>query len=276
MNDAAEGSGLQTGQSAGAMLKAARQAQGLHIAALATMLKVTPRKLEALEADRHDDLQGPTFVRALAQAACRALKIDPSPVLARLPDVNRNTLDQVSGGLNAPFREHGLRRDPTEWPVAGRSVAVAVLVMLAAAAAMWWLPSDWRWPSWSLGTLSAVWPSSASPASPSVVSGVVPTAAAGNIAPQEAGDNAQMQTNVAPERLLQVRARAESWVDVTDGSGQSLLSRTLQPGETVDLDGALPLRVKIGNAQGTELSFRGQIVDVGASTRDNIARLELK
>jgi len=65
-------------------------------------------------------------------------------------------------------------------------------------------------------------------------------------------------------------------VDVTDGGGQSLLSRTLQPGEVVDLDGALPLRVKIGNASGTELSFRGQVLDLASQTRDNVARLELK
>ena len=44
-------------QSAGEMLRAARQAQGLHIAALATQLKVTPRKLELLESDQHAELQ---------------------------------------------------------------------------------------------------------------------------------------------------------------------------------------------------------------------------
>ena len=96
--------------------RATRQAQGLHIAALATQLKVTPSKLELLESDQHAELQGSTFVRALAQAACRALKIDPAPVLARLPDAHGNTLDQVNGGLNAPFREHGARRAARECP----------------------------------------------------------------------------------------------------------------------------------------------------------------
>jgi cytoskeleton protein RodZ len=65
-------------------------------------------------------------------------------------------------------------------------------------------------------------------------------------------------------------------VDVIDANGQSLLSRTLQPGETVDLDGVLPLRVKIGNAAVTELSLRGQVLDLTPSIRDNVARLELK
>jgi cytoskeleton protein RodZ len=44
----------------------------------------------------------------------------------------------------------------------------------------------------------------------------------------------------------------------------------------VDLDGVLPLRVKIGNAAVTELSLRGQVLDLTPSIRDNVARLELK
>jgi cytoskeleton protein RodZ len=75
--------------------------------------------------------------------------------------------------------------------------------------------------------------------------------------------------------VLAVRTTAESWVVVQDARGQSLLSRTVQPGETVGLDGALPLRLTIGNAAVTQLTFRGQPVDLTPSTRDNIARLQL-
>ena len=55
--------------SAGALLRAAREKQGLHIAALAASIKVTPRKLDALEHDRWDELPDATFTRALAQAS---------------------------------------------------------------------------------------------------------------------------------------------------------------------------------------------------------------
>jgi len=41
------------------------------------------------------------------------------------------------------------------------------------------------------------------------------------------------------------------------------------------LDGALPLRLKIGNARATEVVFRGRPMDLSPSTRDNVARLEL-
>jgi cytoskeleton protein RodZ len=43
----------------------------------------------------------------------------------------------------------------------------------------------------------------------------------------------------------------------------------------VDLDGALPLRVTIGNAAATQVSFRGQPVDLSANTLGNVARIQL-
>jgi cytoskeleton protein RodZ len=55
-----------------------------------------------------------------------------------------------------------------------------------------------------------------------------------------------------------------------------MLGRTLAAGEAVQLDGALPLRVKIGNASATQLRWRGQAVDLATWTRDNVARVELK
>ena len=95
---------------AGGMLRQARQAQGLHIAALAAAIKVAPRKLEMLEADRFDELPDATFARVLAQTVCRTLKIDAEPVLARLPlPPQMNRLEHVTRGLNEPFRDRSGR-----------------------------------------------------------------------------------------------------------------------------------------------------------------------
>jgi cytoskeleton protein RodZ len=63
---------------------------------------------------------------------------------------------------------------------------------------------------------------------------------------------------------------------VLGAQGQPLFSRVLQPGEAVGVDGPAPLRLRIGNVQGTSLTFRGQAVDLAPYTRDNVARLELR
>src|ERR1700755_2602594 len=105
METISEGTASQAA-TAGAWLRNARQQRGLHIAALAVMLKVPQAKLEALEADRFDQLPHATFAPALPTAMCRALRVDPAPVLALLPRTRDREFD-VRPGLNQPFRERG-------------------------------------------------------------------------------------------------------------------------------------------------------------------------
>jgi len=75
--------------------------------------------------------------------------------------------------------------------------------------------------------------------------------------------------------VLQVRTKSPSWIQVVAGGGQVLISRVVQPGENVALDGALPMKLTIGNAVATEVILRGQPVELASHTRDNVARLEV-
>src|SRR5258706_12919800 len=95
------------GVTAGALLRQAREADGLHVAALAVSLKVPVRKLEALEENRWDLLPDSVFVRALASSVCRSLKIDAHPVLDRLPQNAAPRLVRAGDGINTPFRAPG-------------------------------------------------------------------------------------------------------------------------------------------------------------------------
>ena len=76
---------------AGALLRQYREAQGFKLDVLAQALRVSPAKLEALEANRLEELPDAMFARALTLAVCRQLKTDAAPVLALLPgqDVSR-------------------------------------------------------------------------------------------------------------------------------------------------------------------------------------------
>ena len=280
--------------SAGALLRQARQAQGLHIAALAAAIKVTPRKLELLEADRHDELPDATFTRALAQTVCRTLKIDAAPVLALLPPPKGHRLEQVSEGLNAPFRERSGRLDPGDWLASlNRPGVWAPVLVLLAAAGLYFAPVGMlRMPQFAMPSIT-----SSTPAAPELAASAPAAAAAAataaSAASVEAAASAMVETVFsAPQEsvaasspgptapavagLLQVSTTAESWIEVLDGKWQPLMSRMVQPGETVGLDGTRPFRVKIGNAAVTQVVFRGQPVELAAYTRDNVAKLELK
>ena len=281
------------GRSAGALLRAARERQGLHIAALAATIKIPQRKLEALEADRYGDLPDATFTRALALTVCRALKLAPEPVLALLPQTGGKPLADVAGGLNAPYRERPGRAEPSAMGPLRHPLSWAALLVLLAAALVLLLPSSW----WSslLREVSTTSPAVAVPASAATVEVPVAPAAASAVADAvgvaapaasaavevvhavSADPAAASAAAAAPlSGVAVLRASEASWVEVVDAGGQVLLQRVLQPGESVGLDGRLPFRLKIGNAVATQLQFRGQPVDLGASTRDNVARLELK
>jgi cytoskeleton protein RodZ len=280
--------------SAGALLKAAREGQGLHIAALAAAIKVAPRKLDALENDRWGELPDATFTRALAQTVCRTLKIDARPVLDLLPQPNVMALEPGNGGLNTPFEGRSGRDEPGLAGMAIRPMVLAAAVLMVAALVVYFLPPG----LWSPGkappvAASAPMPASAAAAAATVasagsaasaVSAAQFVAGAAASAPPTAGgaifaapppDGAASAAAAAAAGLVQLSASEPSWVDVRDAGGQVLLSRNLLAGESVGLDGALPIRLVIGNATATRLAFRGRPVDLATRTRDNVARVEL-
>lgn len=282
---------------AGAVLRAARQRQGLHIAALAASIKVAPSKLEALEAGRYEELPDATFTRALAQSVCRVLKIDAAPVLAQLPSSGPAALDRVDNGLNTPFRERPARLTPNEWLVPRQPALWFALLLLVAAAAFMLAPSAW-WSNWRSGTDTAATPSTVTEtppaAAPTVIAAPVttapaveasgaapspdaPAAASGAAAPVMAAASVPAPAPVAPAPAgaAQVRAVQATWVQAVDGRGQTVIARTLQAGETFDLVGPRPYRVRIGNVRGTELLDRGQAIDLASRTRDNVVNVEL-
>lgn len=279
---------------AGAALRAARERQGVRIEGLAASLKVSQAKLELLEADRYDELPGATFTRALALSMCRALKLEPEPVLARLPLPVTHDLDSVSMGLNEPFRDRGTRGQGLTWRGAFNVPTGAAVLLMLAAAAVYWLPAG-LWPHWGGGEVTRVVSSTVAaggsgsgPSEPAAVSGA--SASASQAAPGTSSAPAGVEVDTvfsspaSPQApgdgpvvggMLMLRAAAESWVEVRDSAGRVLLSRSLAPGEAAGLDGSLPLKVVVGNAEATQVTFRGQPVSL-AGTRDNVARLELK
>ena len=92
--------------------------------------------------------------------------------------------------------------------------------------------------------------------------------------PAEAVRASNPPTNVKGVAVL--RTTAASWVEARDADGRTLVARMMMPGEVVGLDGTMPLRLKVGNVSGTQLSLRGAAIDLAPFTRDNVARVELK
>ncbi|MEX8492823.1 helix-turn-helix domain-containing protein [Sphaerotilus sp.] len=312
--------------SAGAMLRAAREARGLEIDALAQVLKVPERRLVALEADRYGELPGLAFVRSLAQSYARQLGLDATKVLAVLPvsGMPPHQLENVSRGLQTPYREgvsgNTFSRSGTGKPEWLKSTYLLPALLLLAALAFWFVPpmrsvfGGLGWPAAEAPAASASAVSEVPPPSAASSSGVVGAASDGAglpsggvlvsaptavvvpatpvvpaasvpVAPpvSETVHSAPMDTASAGASAppaaagtVVLRTTGESWIEVRDAGGAVLLSRTVLPGEVVGLDGAMPMRMKVGIASVTQVTVRGEPFSLVPFTRGAVANVVLK
>lgn len=293
-----------TQASAGALLRAARETAGLHVAALAVSMKVPVKKLEALEADRFDLLPDAVFVRALASSVCRNLKIDPAPILSRLPHQHVPRLGASEGGINAPFHAAGENR-PLSVPAALKQpVVLVVLLLLVAALVVVFFP-EWQTeappeevaaPSESVLIVPSAQNAAPEVPAPSVVAAepVVPAvlpAASASLAPLAPAPVAIAAAVAVPEVMkpasapslapvagqhVVFRVKGPSWVEVTDAKGVVLMRRNLVQGDAAGISGALPLSVVVGRADVTEVDVKGKPFNLAAFAKDNVARFEVK
>lgn len=291
---------------AGKLLKAARQAKGVHLGVLAMTLKVPVRQLEALEADQYDAFKGgPTFLRAITAAMCRHLGTDAAPVLALLPSAVSSMgatsprLAPVSGRQRVSLRPaRGVQRH-------ARTVLGLALLMLLVTAGFLWLPSPESWwpglasnePAATASEESAVPlgqasnPESTDDAAPaaseaaSAASGAAPVVGAPAaqlsaqtltpVAAASAPAAKTATTAAATPAVLRLDANADTWVEVRDAKGQPV-GKLLKAGESMEIQQPVPYSVVIGRAQAVKATLRGQPFDLKPHTPQTVARFEVK
>lgn len=189
---------------------------------------------------------------------------------------------------------------------------LAPLVLLLAALVVYLLPEQIERPAWWPAATVAPGATSASAAAPADASvseplfapadaGAEPAATGSDpvpapltpesiAPPQVAASSVEVPAPSAPApepttaatalppegaALVGLRAVEDAWIEVRDARGKKVFSGLLKAGQTASVDGAAPMRLRIGNATHVQLTHKGQPVELGAHTRNNIARLEL-
>ena len=297
--------------SAGALLRQARQAQGVALGDLAATLKVPVEKLQALEDEDWQRLPDVVFLRALAQTICRTLHLEAAPVLALLPQQKVTAL-APQGGLNAPMRERGVpsilatKTQHSPWPW-----VVLLLIVLGGGG---YLGVQWMAPEWVRGVSTTV-PAPSDPVGDSPLfspagpeegdggnmgdgaqAGEVPAVQAaalmqpalqeeegaqpGFAAPAPA-PVAQAEPAAAPAAasvspVLRITAKGATWVQVLDAQQRLLIEKILQDGEVFSTSAPKPLTVAVGKADLATVEVNGAPFDVQAVARSNVARFEVK
>jgi cytoskeleton protein RodZ len=151
------------GARAGALLRAAREAAGLSVEAVAQQLKLAPRQVRALEGDDFGSLPGRTFVRGFVRNYARLVALDAERVLDALPSAGETpTLDAPPLHATAPTMGELPTTDSpkarwTRWAIP------ASLAAVVAVAAVY----EWARPAAASRTHPAAKEADATPATPS-------------------------------------------------------------------------------------------------------------
>lgn len=284
--------GVAGQNTAGALLRQARQSQGLEIDTLAAWLKVPVQKLQALEQDQLDLLPDSVFVRALASSMCRILKLDPAPVLQLLPAIAVSRVTSQNKGINTPFRARNDRHGASVWSHISRSAILVGLALLLGALVLIFSPTiqqeiaryqqdgqDSATQSELVEPVSITAPETTPVAADSDAPGIASNPPADAEIPALVSTSAtstRAENAAATNPTIAFSATGESWIKVTDAKGAVPLNRTLRAGESAGASGVLPLVAVVGRADAIEVQVRGQSFGLGGVTKNNIARFEVK
>jgi cytoskeleton protein RodZ len=291
----------------GAELAAARQERGLGLPEVAQQLKFGVRQLEALEADRFDELPGGTFARGMVRNYARLLKIDPEPLVARITDrFNAPDTNQLAARFSqpVPFSDAGRRST-----VVYLALSLGVLIVVAGVA------YQWQHERGAVRQMTFVKPKAATPApklephpAPAPVAEEKPVEAPKAPEPKKA-----VEAPKAPEAKKPVEARKpaeekkpveekkppspvqtvaalppggvhrivmrvetdEAWLEVTDASGRQLVSSLNRAGAERVVQGRGPFTFVIGNASHVRIEHNGHEFDLKPYTRVEVARFTI-
>jgi len=285
MSDAASGVVTSAAGGVGAELAAAREARGLGLPEIAQQLKFGVRQLEALEADRFDELPGGTFARGMVRSYARLLKVDPEPLLGRLagrfdaPDSN-----QLAARFSqpVPFSDNARRSTLVYF-----ALSLGILVVIGSFAWQWQRERN------APKQMALVKPKAEparKPAPPAKPASVAPAPVVEKApvieekriipspAPAAAAAAAAATAAPSPGGVHRIVLRVESdeaWLEVTDAAGRQIVSSLNPAGSERVVQGRGPFTLVIGNASHVRVLHNDREVDLRPHTKVEVARFTL-
>jgi cytoskeleton protein RodZ len=260
---------INTEQLPGALLAKRRKEFRLSVEDVSGRLKISPRQIMALESDDFAQLASMATVRGFIRSYAKLLELDPAPLMAMLSNEPNPAFDGIvvrrplpAPGLRGRQSPPPRRRNPSKWP--------SLLVMAAVVIALVFAAYRYEWFSVPNVDLAKV------------VDALPPLTGGRDASPPEAGDDktgvlGTLGMAVASASALEIKAREDSWVEVTTIDGERrIISRLMKAGTTELVEVNEPVVLVVGNAAGVDASLRGQALNLRAVARDNVAKLSLK
>ncbi|WNO53966.1 helix-turn-helix domain-containing protein [Stakelama saccharophila] len=193
----------------GERLRIERERQQLDVADIASRTRIPQRHLESIETSDYSSLPSPTYAMGFAKAYARVVGLDEAGIGRDL----RAELD--TGYERQPYHVPYDTSEPARVPTGGiamAGLAVAILILIGVGI---WYGTDWF-------------------RSEEVVPQTVPVASA-PATPAPAPAPAGAATTPSADGQVVLTATGEVWVRIYNAANDTLLMKTMQPGETYDV-----------------------------------------
>lgn len=267
--------------SSGKLLRQARQASGLKLTELASSLKVSVEKLEALESDDFSVFPDVVFMRALAASVCRSLGVDSISVLALMPNgaQARLPLDQESVNTNLSYKSKN--KSFLFFVIGSVFLLISVLFFISKKIDdhYYSLNSSIDYfkgiffsidgGSFELNSLDYSGGKNLSNEDQKTI-----------LIENDRKEKSEVNNKISDSKEkysdgIFFRARNSSWIEVKNKEGVIVLQRTLMAGESIEVSDNFPLFVIVGRADMTDVFVRGLPFDLISLSRNNVARFEV-
>ncbi|QYK02476.1 RodZ domain-containing protein [Shewanella psychrotolerans] len=283
----------------GALLKEARETQGLSIEQIAEQLHLRPSIVSDIEADDYSNIASATYVKGYVKNYARIVSLDKEVVNAALaqyfPVADSPTMQSFSRKTTRQARDGWLMM-----------VTYFIIFTLLALLVVWWLQKSEMMSGVDLSKLTveevaeietdearpALFDKSTEPAEGSLEAetGVelqVLTESSGLNQAQESSantvDEQPTATNPSSESdasegngsAVAMKLAGDCWIKLTDALGNTLVDGLKVAGSELNVVGQEPFNIILGAPQSLELSINGESVDLTKYPKGRVARLTL-
>ncbi len=282
----------------GATLAAAREAKGLTRNEVAERLKLSPRQIEALEAEDWAALPDPVFVRGFVRNYARLLDLDAETLISR--SAGGVTVTQT---ITAPSAGVRLGGSPVARWLLLPLLLAALFVGGMAALYTWLRQGEDAMLPLNQGPQATEPPPAPAPepvteptptASPPVAA-PAPTPIEAPAAPPRPPASPTSAAEPAPDRQAAMRApeanaaepaastkvsmrfspTEDAWIQVVDSQGMRF-SKLVRAGASEVVSGMPPFKLVVGNAANVNLVYNGHNIDLKPFIGEKVARLTLE
>ena len=284
----------------GALLKRAREQQGLTQDDVANKIYVKPATVDALEQDKIDGTMSVTFTKGYVRNYAKLLGLDHVMIIEEFDRIH--STPKSSAQLQSFSQRVAKQAHDDRWMM----VTWVVLFLIIAGVVAWWYQQDdsavdeedtaiaqqtsERGAAQDTQDVAddamRIARDAASGAAQKAAETVSNVTGSDTVQTEEAAQTGSAETEAPAEASEQSQSGAtpvamsftfgeDCWVSITDATGEQIAHGTKRAGRTMQVTGQPPIKVTLGAPDQVAVTYAGQTVDISKYQNGRTARFTL-